>query len=103
MRLDLALFWLRFSKSRSIARRLVEEGHVRCNGQRVSRPCHAVAAGDVLTIPLPGGVRIIEITSLPARRGPASEAQGHYRALDPAGESKLAAGSIVPIPGENRP
>ena len=86
-----------------MARRLIEDGHVRCNGRRVVRPCHAIAPGDVLTFPVGREVRIIEIASLPERRGPASEAQAHYRALDPAGETKLAAGSIPPTSGEYGP
>jgi ribosome-associated heat shock protein Hsp15 len=48
----------------------------------VLRTSQDVAIGDTITLPLPGGVRVIEIVALPARRGPASEAQACYRALD---------------------
>ena len=37
MRLDLLLVRLRFAKSRSIAQRWIEDGHMRRNGARVTR------------------------------------------------------------------
>ncbi|GGD61705.1 RNA-binding S4 domain-containing protein [Erythrobacter arachoides] len=79
MRLDLLLCRLRFAKSRNVAQRWILEGHMRLNGQRVMRPDCAIKAGDVLTLPLPRGVRLIAIDALPIRRGPAGEAQRHYR------------------------
>ncbi len=91
MRIDKLLWQLRLTKSRSIAHTLVETGHVRRNGTRVLRASQAVAAGDVLTVPLGAGVRIIEILALPVRRGPATEAQACYRTLDPTGTPVLAA------------
>jgi ribosome-associated heat shock protein Hsp15 len=36
----------------------------------------------VLTVPIAAGVRVIEVLSLPVRRGPSSEAQACYRTLD---------------------
>ena len=85
MRLDLVLCRLRFTKTRSLARSLIEAGHLRVNGQRTFHASHAVAAGDVLTIPRPRDVLIVEILRLPERRGPAQEAQSCYRVLDPNG------------------
>ena len=78
MRLDLLLCRLRFAKSRSVAQRWIEEGHIRCNGERVERCDRAIACDDVLTLPIGRTVRVIRITALPERRGPASEAQAHY-------------------------
>jgi ribosome-associated heat shock protein Hsp15 len=69
----------------------VLEGHMRLNGRRVERPGTAVKTGDILVLPLPHGVRVIEILVLPARRGPAPEAQACYRALDETPVSALAA------------
>jgi ribosome-associated heat shock protein Hsp15 len=57
----------------------------------VTRKDQPVCAGDVLTLPLGRGVRVIEILALPGRRGPASEAREHYRVLD-AGDSIAIAG-----------
>ena len=42
-------------------------------------------------IPLPAGVRVIEMLSLPARRGPAPEAQRCYRTLDESRDLPIAA------------
>jgi ribosome-associated heat shock protein Hsp15 len=41
-----------------------------------------VKAGDIITMMLGEQVRVFEVTALPARRGPADEAQGHYRELN---------------------
>ena len=91
MRIDRALYCLRFFKSRSLAQKRLCEGHVRVNGKRIERCSQDIAAGDVLTFPLGGSVRVIEILALPERRGPAAEAASHYRALDPAAKIELAA------------
>lgn len=82
---------LRFVRTRSAARRLVESGYLRLNGQRVERAARAVAPGDVLTIPQARGVVVIRIKSLPRRRGPPCEAHGCYSLLDPEGFDPLAA------------
>lgn len=37
-----------------------------------------VRAADVLTLPLPAGVKVLKVLHLPERRGPASEAQASY-------------------------
>lgn len=96
MRIDKLLWQLRFTKTRGLAHDLVLAGHVRRNGARVMRASQDVAAGDTLTIPLPGGVRVIEVLALPARRGPPAEAQGCYRTLDPHANPALAAGQEQP-------
>lgn len=85
MRLDVALCRLRFAKTRSMARALVEAGHLRVNGQRTDQPSHGVTTGDVLTLPRQRDVLIVRILQLPERRGPAREAQSCYRVLDPHG------------------
>ncbi|QZH76157.1 MAG: RNA-binding S4 domain-containing protein [Erythrobacter sp.] len=82
MRIDLLLCRLRFAKSRSVAQRWIAEGHMRCNGARVTRSGLTVAAGDVLTLPMGQSVKVIAVDMLPERRGPASEARLHYRELD---------------------
>lgn len=82
MRVDKLLWHLRFTKTRALAQSLVATGHLRRNGARVLRASQAIVVGDTLTVPLPAGVAVIEILALPPRRGPASEAQACYRALD---------------------
>jgi ribosome-associated heat shock protein Hsp15 len=82
MRIDKLLVNLRFAKTRSVAQRWIGEGHIRRNGERVLRQDLAIAPGDVLTLPLPRRVMVIELLALPERRGPASAAQACYRTLD---------------------
>jgi len=96
VRVDKLLWQLRLTKTRSLAQALVAAGHVRRNGARVLRASQDVAEGDTLTVPLPGGVRVIELLALPTRRGPAAEAQACYRALDPQAMPRLAAGEHQP-------
>ncbi len=83
MRLDRLLCFLRFVRTRSAARKLIEEGHIRKNGERVLRASRDVATGDVLTLPIGNGVKLVEVLVLPERRGPPREAQECYRELDP--------------------
>lgn len=83
-RIDKLLWHLRLAGSRSGARAWVEAGHIRVNGRRIDRPATPIAAGDVLTLPMRHEVRLLAITTLPARRGPASEAQACYQVLDPS-------------------
>lgn len=81
MRIDRFLFFIRLVKSRTLAQALVEQGHLRIDGKRVTKPSDEVRAGSVVALPLHGRVRVIEVVTLPARRGPASEAQSHYREI----------------------
>jgi ribosome-associated heat shock protein Hsp15 len=90
VRLDRLLFTLRFARSRSLAQRWIAEGHIRRNGERVTRQDQPVAVGDVLTLPLPRAVLVIELLALPARRGPGSEARACYRRLDAGGAKRIA-------------
>ena len=82
MRADKLLWFLRFASSRNLAHDWVLAGHMRLNGRRIDKPGHAIKPGDVLTLPLRSRVRVIEITGLPMRRGPAAEIQTCYRVLD---------------------
>ena len=91
MRIDKLLWFLRLAKTRSIAQAMAEEGHIRLNSRRVDRAHQKVVAGDILTLPIAPGVRVIELVTLPHRRGPAPEAQSCYRVLDESGAFPIAA------------
>ncbi|MDP3906242.1 RNA-binding S4 domain-containing protein [Novosphingobium sp.] len=91
MRVDKLLWFLRFAGTRSLAHDWVLEGHMRLNGRRIERASAAVKSGDVLVLPLPRRVTVIEILALPDRRGPAAEAQACYRTLDDPAENPIAA------------
>ncbi len=108
MRIDKLLWFLRLAKTRALAQAMVAAGHIRRNGARIERAHQAVGVGDILVIPLGLTVRVIEVLSLPPRRGPASEALACYRLLgddgpsvrardmgnlDVAGHSPIAAGA----------
>ncbi len=80
-RLDKWLWHARVVKTRSNAQALVTAGRVRINGARQSAPGHAVKAGDVLTVSLDGGVRLLKITAFAARRGDAAAARLLYAEL----------------------
>lgn len=78
VRLDKWLWMTRFCKTRAIAQKLANKGRIRINGRVVDKPHALVRAGDVLTLPLPAGVKVLKVLHLPERRGPASEAQASY-------------------------
>jgi ribosome-associated heat shock protein Hsp15 len=77
-RLDKWLWNCRFYKTRSLATTAVSGGKAHLNAERV-KPAHRVRIGDRLTLSLQGAAAEFEVLGLPARRGPAAEAQTHYR------------------------
>ncbi len=81
LRLDKFLVFARFCKTRGIAVALVEKGAVRINRQPTEKPHAKLRPGDVLTLALPNGVKVVEILGLPERRGSAPVAQGFYREI----------------------
>jgi ribosome-associated heat shock protein Hsp15 len=92
-RLDKWLWFARFVKSRTLAAKLVSDGFVRVNGQRVDTPAKAVSVGDVLTVASVRTTAVVRIEALGERRGPALEARRLYREL---GRDKDA---LVSTPG----
>ncbi|MCZ4350985.1 RNA-binding S4 domain-containing protein [Roseovarius aestuarii] len=83
IRVDKWLWQARFFKTRALAARVVSGGHVRVNSTRISKPASMVRPGDVLTFAQGRDVRVVSITALGTRRGPAPEAQGLYTDLSP--------------------
>jgi ribosome-associated heat shock protein Hsp15 len=82
MRLDRYLFFIRLVKSRALAQGLIETGHVRLDGKRVAKPAETVRVGSIIALPLRGRFRVLRVISLPARRGPTSEARQAYEEID---------------------
>ena len=80
-RLDKWLWHARVVKARTSAAELVSSGHVRINGVREKSPGHAIKAGDVVTIGLDGGVRVLKVTGFSERRGDAQAARMLYEDL----------------------
>ena len=83
-RLDKWLWFARVVRSRSLAARLVCEGAVRVNREKVDKPGTLVKPGDVLTIALPNRVRILSVRNAGDRRGPATEAALLFEDLTPS-------------------
>ena len=81
IRLDIWLWYARFYKSRSLSSKAILSGKLRVNSNKIIKPASKVKINDVLTINYVNTVRIIQIQSLGARRGPASEAQKLYKDL----------------------
>ena len=115
LRADKWLWHARVLETRTAAARLIEEGKVRLNRERISKASQTVRPGDVLTVTLRGQVRVLEVTAIGTRRGPAAEARELYidhtvvEAVSSAGEgldqgsrgSNLA--QAVREPGAGRP
>jgi ribosome-associated heat shock protein Hsp15 len=77
LRVDRYLWFARLFKSRSLAADAVAGGRVHLNGERV-KPARALRAGDRLSV-VRGPLEFeCVVTSLPSRRGPASEAARCY-------------------------
>jgi ribosome-associated heat shock protein Hsp15 len=94
-RLDKWLWFARFAKTRTLAAKLVTEGFVRVNGQRVESAAKAVAVGDVLTIAVARTTALVRVEGLGERRGPAPEARLLYT------EVARDDGSLVLEPGRS--
>jgi ribosome-associated heat shock protein Hsp15 len=81
LRLDKFLVQARFFKTRASAAKLIADGRVRLDGTPVMKPSQAVKPGDVLTFPQGRAIRVVRVSALPARRGPAPEARACYEDL----------------------
>jgi ribosome-associated heat shock protein Hsp15 len=80
-RLDKFLFFARFCKTRAVAAALIEKGSVRINRQPTEKPHARLRPGDILTLPLPRGVLVIQVTALAKRREGAPQAQQLYKEI----------------------
>lgn len=105
-RLDKWLFFARVVKSRTLAAKLVEAGHVRVNRDKTAQAAHMVRQGDVLTIGLDRRILVYRIVDTGQRRGPAPEAATLYEDLSPptpAAETERPAPTALRAPGSGRP
>ncbi|NKC34433.1 RNA-binding S4 domain-containing protein [Falsiroseomonas selenitidurans] len=80
-RLDLWLWCARLAKTRAECARHVAIGRVRVNRQTTDKPHYKLRPGDVLTLALPGQVRVWRVQALADRRGPPVEARLLYEDL----------------------
>ncbi|MEJ2128817.1 MAG: RNA-binding S4 domain-containing protein [Woeseiaceae bacterium] len=77
LRIDRWLYFCRFFKTRSKASAAVTGGHVRLNGERAA-PGTRVKVGDRIDLVRERLGYSLEVTAIPARRGPAPEARSCY-------------------------
>ena len=90
LRIDKWLWCARFFRTRSLAQAAVEGGHVQVNDDRV-KPSRSVRVGDRLRIQRDQDRFEIEVTGIPGRRGPASEARTLYRETAESEAARLQA------------
>ena len=83
VRIDKWLWYARRIKTRSKATRLVRDGRIRVNRERVAKASHLVYPGDVITASINSLVLVLEVVETGSRRGPANEAQELYKDLTP--------------------
>ena len=80
-RLDKWLWCARFMRAREDCARLAAGGRLRINRVPTDKAHARLRIGDVITLPLRGQVRVIEVMALAARRGSASDARILYREI----------------------
>lgn len=80
-RLDKWLWHARLARTRTTAQALATSGAVRVNRERTVSASHALKIGDVLTIAIAGGVRVLRVTAFAERRSTAEVARTLYEEL----------------------
>lgn len=90
MRVDKWLWQARFFKTRGLSAKLVTGGHCRVNDDKIAKAAYSIGLDDVLTFPQGNRVRVIRVTGIGDRRGPATEAQTLYEDLSPEQEERPA-------------
>ncbi|WP_176085055.1 RNA-binding S4 domain-containing protein [Martelella sp. HB161492] len=82
-RIDKWLFFTRMAKSRSLAQKLVDSGHVRVNGQKIARSSVEIMPGDRVELALERRDVVLVVVAAGSRRGPYEEAQRLYEDHSP--------------------
>ncbi|MEM8696921.1 MAG: S4 domain-containing protein [Pseudomonadota bacterium] len=82
LRIDKFLWFARLARTRNLARKIAEKGHIRCEGRRIDRAHAQVRVGDILSVPMPNGVRVLRIESLPERRVSPKLVAEIYRSIE---------------------
>lgn len=90
LRLDKWLWFARVTKTRTLARKLVEAGKVRINREKTTNAARLVRIGDVLTITRERDILVYEINALGERRGPYQEARQFYDDRSPPPPDKTS-------------
>jgi len=80
-RIDRWLWHARVLRTRNAAASLAGAGYIRVNGTRIVTPSRMVRTGDVITVVLDRGVRVLRVTGFAERRGSAGTTGGLYEDL----------------------
>ena len=102
-RIDKWLWHARVVRTRIAAAALAASGHVRLNGTRIDAASRPVKLGDVLTVALDHGVRILKVTGFAERRGSATDARDLFADLAPSPAATHANPPTAPDSGGGRP
>ena len=94
VRLDVWLWSVRLFKTRAMANKAVDGGHVRLNDAPV-KPAHSVVPGDVVTVREPGWERRYEVTQTISKRVGAPIARTCYVDQSPPKPEYLMAGPVA--------
>ena len=78
LRIDKFLWFARITKTRSLAQRIADAGHIRIDGRRIDRAHAIVRPGQTITLMINDHVRVLRVADLPHRRGPPDEARACY-------------------------
>jgi len=74
-RIDKWLWHSRVVRTRTAAADLTAAGHVRVNGERVKAPSRMLRLGDVVTVSLYHGIRVLKVTGFAGQRGSGAAAR----------------------------
>ncbi len=80
-RIDRWLWHARLVRTRDAAAALAGGGYVRVNGSRIDAPGRMVRTGDVITLALDRGVRVLKVTGFVERRGSGGTGSALYEDL----------------------
>jgi ribosome-associated heat shock protein Hsp15 len=81
-RIDRWLWHARLVRTRGAAAALTEAGYVRVNGARIDAPGRMIRSGDVITVALDRGVRVVKVTGFVQRRGPPTSVAVLYQDIN---------------------
>lgn len=90
VRLDVWLWAIRFFKTRSLAKQMIEGGKVKVGGASATKPSRPLRVGDVLEISRGQDRYEIEVVHLTEQRGPAPVAQQCYRETEASRQAREA-------------
>ena len=103
MRIDRWLWAARMFKTRSLAAEACAGGKVDVNDQ-AAKPAKPLRPGDLLKVTIGSERRVLRVTSLAERRGPASVARTLYEDLTPPAPPRLRSMPVGMRPmGSGRP